>query len=113
MSQQSGYQTLTQDNFDAAIANTSQPVLVDFWAQWCGPCLAMAPVIERLAAEYRGRAEVAKVDVDANPGLAARYGVQSIPTILFFQGGAVVDQVIGLVPKSVLEDKLDALSKAA
>jgi thioredoxin 1 len=85
-------------------------MMVDFWAGWCGPCRAVAPVLEELAHGSGGRVTLAKVNVDENPGLAARYGIRSIPTILFVKNGKVVDQVIGAVPKAQLQKKLDALA---
>ena len=85
-------------------------MIVDFWAEWCGPCRAVAPVLEDLARESAGTVTLAKVNVDENPGLAARYGIRSIPTILFVKQGKVADQVIGAVPKTQLKKKLDALA---
>ncbi len=105
--------SLTEVNFDREVLESSQPVLVDFWAAWCGPCRMIAPAIEELATDFQGSAKVGKVDVDAQGALAARFGVQSIPTLLFFHNGEVVDQVIGGVPKSALAAKLSALSQAA
>ena len=96
---------LTEDDFDAAIRAPEGPVLVDFWASWCSPCRLIAPVLEDLASEMKGRATIAKVDVDAQGLLAARFGVQSIPTLIVFKGGRVVDQEIGALPK----DRLRAL----
>src|SRR5918999_5524801 len=100
---------LTQQNFDEALAGSQGLMMVDFWAEWCGPCLAIAPVLDELARASTGRVTLAKVNVDENPGLAARYGVRSIPTILFVKDGKVVDEVIGAVPKTQLQKKLDAL----
>lgn len=107
------YITLTEENFGREVLETHEPVLVDFWAGWCGPCHRIAPVIEDLAADFEGRAKVGKVDVDQNTPVAAQYGIRSIPTLLFFRDGRVVDQVIGVVPKKVLADKLDVLLRAS
>jgi thioredoxin len=101
---------LTEENFDATLKQHSGLMMVDFWAEWCGPCKAIAPVLEDLARESAGRVTLAKVNVDENHGLAGRYGIRSIPTILFVKGGKVVDQVIGAVPKTKLKEKLDALA---
>jgi len=101
---------LTEQNFDAAIGRESGVMMVDFWAEWCGPCRAIAPVLEELARESEGKVTLAKVNVDESPGLAARYGIRSIPTILFVKQGKVSDQVIGAVPKAKLQAKLDALA---
>ena len=101
---------LNEANFKAEVINAPGTVLVDFWAPWCGPCKALTPVLTELAGEYVGKAKIAKVNVDDNPQLAARYGVRSIPTILFMKDGKVMDQVIGAVPKSQLKKKLDALA---
>ncbi len=98
---------LTDANFDSII-NSEKPVLVDFWAEWCGPCKMIGPVVEELAGDYEGRAVVAKLNVDENPNITARYGVRSIPTLLVFKKGQIVDKQIGAVPKSVLSSKLEA-----
>ncbi|HMI67242.1 MAG TPA: thioredoxin [Cyclobacteriaceae bacterium] len=98
---------LTDANFDSII-NSDKPVLVDFWAEWCGPCKMIGPVVEELAGDYEGRAVVAKLNVDENPNVTARYGVRSIPTLLVFKKGQIVDKQIGAVPKSVLSSKLEA-----
>jgi len=106
----SGAVHLTEQNFDEALSRESGLMMVDFWAEWCGPCKAIAPVLEDLAQESAGRVTLAKVNVDENPGLAARYGIRSIPTILFVKQGKVADQVIGAVPRAKLKAKLDALA---
>lgn len=98
---------LTDSNFDQ-IVNSDTPVLVDFWAEWCGPCKMIGPVVEELANEYEGKAVVAKLNVDENPQTTAKFGVRSIPTLLVFKKGQVVDKQIGAVPKSVLASKLQA-----
>jgi len=101
---------LNERNFDETLAATPGLLLVDFWAEWCAPCRAIAPVLEELVESAGDRVTLAKVNVDENPGLAARYGIRSIPTILFVKDGKVVDQVIGAVPKAHLQKKLDALA---
>ena len=101
---------LTEKNFDETLASTEGVLMVDFWAEWCGPCRAIAPVLDDLAKESAGRVSLAKVNVDENPGLAARFGIRSIPTILLVKAGAVVDQVVGAVPKAQLKKKLDAVA---
>src|SRR5213594_1291567 len=95
---------LTEQNFDEALLATQGLVMIDFWAEWCGPCRAIAPVLEELAEASEGRVTLMKVNVDENPGLAARYGIRSIPTILFVKDGAVIDRVVGAAPKTVLQD---------
>jgi thioredoxin 1 len=99
---------LTERNFDEVLVATKGLVMVDFWAEWCGPCRAIAPVLEELAEASEGRVTLMKVNVDENHGLAARYGIQSIPTILFFKEGAVVERVLGAAPKAVLQDIINA-----
>jgi len=100
---------VTDANFDELILNGGKPAVVDFWATWCGPCRIIAPHVEALAQEYAGRAIVAKLDVDANRQTAIRFGIQSIPTLLFFKDGKLVDRVVGAVDKKVLQEKLEAL----
>jgi len=99
---------LTEQNFDEALVATRGLVMVDFWADWCGPCGAIAPVLEELVEASEGRVTLMKVNVDENTGLAARYGIRSIPTIVFFKEGAVVDRVVGAAPKAVLRDRVNA-----
>jgi thioredoxin 1 len=101
---------LNEQNFDEALVANQGLMMVDFWAEWCGPCRAIAPVLEELARSSGGTVTLAKVNVDENQGLAARYGIRSIPTILFVKNGKVADQVIGAVPKAQLQKKLDALA---
>ena len=99
---------LTDDNFSAEVINASQPVLVDFWATWCGPCRMIAPIVQELSSEYEGRAKVGKLDVDAAQKTAAEFGIRSIPTLLIFKEGKVADQIIGAVPKGQITEKLEA-----
>ena len=113
MAKERKYLTLTETNFRSEVLESSKPVLVDFWAAWCGPCHAMAPVVEELAADFAGSAKIAKVDVDDQEVLAASFGIQAIPTLLFFQNGEVVDRAFGAVPKKVLTEKLSALLPSA
>ena len=93
-------------NFQAEVLSSEKPVLVDFWAIWCGPCKMIAPLVEELAGEYDGKLKVAKMDVDANPRTAMQFGIRSIPTLLVFKGGQVVEQIVGAVPKRHLLDRL-------
>ena len=105
--EQQSYVTLTDRNFQQEVIESQKPVLVDFWAPWCGPCQAMGPVIKELAEEFQARAIVAKVDVDNNSEIAGRYGILSIPTLMIFQNGKVVDQMVGTMPKKALVQRLE------
>jgi thioredoxin 1 len=107
------YATFNAAHFPRDVLNSLQPVLVDFWAPWCGPCRVLTPTIEELAVAFDGQATVGKVNVDDNPHLAARYGIRSIPTVLLFTEGQVVDQTMGVVPKQALAEKLRTLVSAA
>lgn len=98
---------ITDDNFEEVIS-TDKPVLVDFWAEWCGPCKMIGPIVEELAGDYDGKAVVGKIDVDSNPNLSAKYGIRSIPTLLVFKNGEIVDKQVGAVQKNILAQKLDA-----
>ncbi len=98
--------TLQDATFDTEVLKSDIPVLVDFWAVWCGPCKAIAPAVEELATQYKGKVKVAKMDVDEHQQVPQQYGIRSIPTLLVFKGGQVVDTIIGAVPKSKLEDSL-------
>lgn len=100
--------TLTDENFKEEVLESQTPVLVDFWAVWCGPCRMVAPIVEELAGEYQGRAKIAKIDVDTAQKTAQEFGIRSIPTLLIFKEGKVADQVIGAVSKKKLAEKLDA-----
>lgn len=95
--------------FEQEVLKSDQPVLVDFWAVWCGPCKAIAPIVDGVAKTYAGKLKVAKVDVDQNAATPSRYGVRGIPALLFFKGGKVADQVIGYVPQNVIEEKVERL----
>ena len=98
---------ITDKNFDEII-KSDKPILVDFWAEWCGPCKMIGPIVEEIAGEYDGKAVIGKVDVDTNPEVSARFGIRSIPTLLYFKDGEIVDKQVGAVPKAVLAQKLDA-----
>jgi len=99
---------LTEETFDAEMGKHDELLMVDFWAEWCAPCRAIAPALDELARESAGKVSLAKVNIDEHPALAARYGIRSIPTILFIKSGEVVDQVIGAVPKAQIKKKMDA-----
>ena len=100
---------ITDANFDELVLKSDKPVVIDFWAVWCGPCRMVGPIIEEMATEYEGKAVVGKVDVDANQEFAAKYGVRNIPTVLVFQNGEVVGRQVGVAPKKTYTDAIDAL----
>lgn len=99
----------TDDNFDTEVTSNDTPVLVDFGAEWCGPCRALAPIVEDLAKEYEGRLKVGTVDIDKAQGVARKFGIMSVPTIIFFKGGEAVDKITGLQPKANLKKRIDAV----
>jgi thioredoxin 1 len=100
--------TITDDNFENEVINSTEPVLIDFWATWCGPCKMIAPIVEELAGEYQGKAKIGKLDVDENQQTSIKFGVRSIPTILIFKDGKLKDTIIGAVPKPQIVSKLNA-----
>jgi thioredoxin 1 len=102
----SKYLTVSDATFESEVLKSDKPVLVDFWAPWCGPCRMIAPIVEELANDYEGKAIIAKVNVDDNPKISMQFGIRSIPTLLIFKNGQVVDQIVGAVPKGVIESKL-------
>ena len=100
---------ITDANFEELVMNADKPVMIDFWAVWCGPCRMIAPIVEEMSGEYEGKAVIGKVDVDSNPGVAMKYGIRNIPTVIFVKGGEIVDKQVGAAPKKSFTDKLDAL----
>ena len=100
---------ITDANFEELVVNSDKPVMIDFWAVWCGPCRMIAPIVEEMTTEYDGKAVIGKVDVDSNPNVAMKYGIRNIPTVLFVKGGEVVDKQVGAAPKQAFTAKLDAL----
>jgi thioredoxin 1 len=100
-------QTLTDANFEQTVNHTNQPILVDFWAEWCGPCRRLAPTVDELANDYNGRVVVAKMNVDENPATPMRFSIRGIPTLLLFKGGQLVEQVVGLADKDSLKKMID------
>ena len=101
--------TITDDNFEQEVINSDKPVLIDFWAVWCGPCRMIAPIVEELATEYDGKVKIGKLDVDSNQQTSIKFGVRSIPTILIFKDGQIKETIIGAVPKKNIVDKLEAV----
>lgn len=99
---------LTDDTFDSEVLKSDIPVIIDFWATWCAPCRMIAPIIEQFASEYEGKVKVCKLDVDNNQQVAMNYGIRSIPTVLIFKNGEVVDTIVGAVPKTMLKERLEA-----
>jgi thioredoxin 1 len=100
---------ITDANFNELVQNSDKPVLIDFWAEWCGPCRMVAPIVEEMATEYEGKAVIGKVNVDENPDVSAKFGIRNIPTVLFIKGGQVVDKSVGAVPKNILTEKMNAI----
>lgn len=100
---------VTDANFEEVVLKSDKPVLVDFWAEWCGPCRMVAPVVKELAEEYGDKAVITKMDVDSNPATSVKFGIRNIPTILFFKNGEIIDKQVGAVPKTILASKLDAI----
>jgi thioredoxin 1 len=102
---------ITDSNFEDLVLKSEKPVLIDFWAEWCGPCRMVGPIVEELAKDYDGRAVIGKVNVDHNPEISMKYSIRNIPTLLIFKGGQVVDKQVGAVPKTVLAGKIEGQLK--
>ncbi len=100
---------ITDANFEELVVKSDKPVMIDFWAVWCGPCRMIAPIVEEMSGEYEGKAVIGKVDVDSNPNIAMKYGIRNIPTVLFVKNGEVADKQVGAAPKQAFTAKLDAL----
>lgn len=100
---------ITEANYDEIVSGADKPVVLDFWAAWCGPCKMIGPLIEEMHNEYEGKAIIGKVDVDNNPGIAGKFGIRNIPTVVYLKGGELVDKSVGAVPKAQLTSKLDAI----
>ncbi|MCP4551268.1 MAG: thioredoxin [Bacteroidetes bacterium] len=100
---------ITDANFEEIVLKSDKPVVLDFWAVWCGPCRMVGPIVEEIGKDYEGKAVVGKVDVDSNPDISAKFGIRNIPTILFFKNGEIADKQVGAVPKQVLVNKLEAV----
>ncbi len=102
---------INDNNFEELVLKSDKPVIVDFWAEWCGPCRMVGPIVNEIGEDYKGKALIGKLDVDNNPGVTQKFGIRNIPTILFFKDGVVADKQVGAVPKSTLVNKLEALLK--
>lgn len=100
---------INESNFEEQVMKSDKPVMLDFWAEWCGPCRMIAPIVEEMSEEYKDKAVIGKVDVDSNPGISSKFGIRNIPTVLFVKNGEVADKQVGAVPKNVLTGKLDSL----